>query len=110
MADALNALDLLALVAAYRLGDEAYGVTIQAEICQLQERDVSMAAVYAALERLERMGLVRPWLSDPRPERGGRARRHFSVSAAGRERIRRAHQDAMRLWAAESIPPAGRRR
>jgi DNA-binding PadR family transcriptional regulator len=110
MAGPLKSVDLLTLVAAYRLGDDAYGVTIQADIRGLQGRDVSMAAVYAALERLERLGLVRPWLSEPRPERGGRARRHFSVSAAGRDCIRRAHEDAMRLWGAVPIPPAGRRR
>jgi DNA-binding PadR family transcriptional regulator len=110
MADALNPVDLLVLVAAHRLGESAYGVTIQADVSRLQGREVSMAAVYTALERLERRGLLRPWLSDPRPERGGRARRHFAVSASGREHIRRAHADAMRLWEAVPVPPAGRRK
>ena len=110
MSAPLRALDLLTLVAAHRLGEGAYGVTIQAEIRQLQGREISMAAVYAALERLERLGLLRPWLSEPRPERGGRARRHFSLSSAGRESIRRAHAEAMRLWSAVPIPPAGKRR
>jgi DNA-binding PadR family transcriptional regulator len=106
----VKSVDLLTLVAAYRLGDGAYGVTIQAEIVRLQGREVSMAAVYAALERLGRLGLVRPWLSDPRPERGGRARRHYAVSAAGRECIRLAHDDARRLWEGIAMPLSGRRR
>jgi DNA-binding PadR family transcriptional regulator len=106
----LKSIDLLTLVAAFSLGDDAYGVTIQAEIRRLQGREVSMAAVYAALERLERAGFLRPWLSEPRPERGGRARRQFIVSPAGRECLRRARDEALSLWQAVRIPPAGRRR
>jgi len=107
---ALNPVELLTLVATHRLGDEAYGVTIQADIRGLRGRDISMGAVYAALERLERLELVRPRLSEPRPERGGRARRLFTVTAAGAESIRRAHADAMRLWNAVPIPRAEKRR
>ena len=110
MGDPLDRVALLTLVAAHRLEEgDAYGVTIQREIAALGGREVSMAAVYAALDRLERLGLVRPRLSEPRAERGGRARRLFTVTAAGRDRIRRAHADAMRLWGAVSIPRGGRR-
>jgi len=107
---ALNHVELLTLVATHRLGEhDAYGVTIQREIAALHGHEISMGAVYAALERLERLGLVRPRLSEPRPERGGRARRLFAVTSAGRDSIRRAHADAMRLWDAVSIPRPGRR-
>ena len=110
MPETLKPVDLLTLVAAYGLGDEAYGVTIHREIGRLQGREVSMAAVYAALDRLERAGFVRPWLSEPRAERGGRARRHFDVTTSGREAIRRARAEAMRLWQAVPLPRTDRRR
>ena len=84
MAQTLSQLEVLALLALARLGDDAYGVTVREEIATVTGRDVSMAAIYAALDRLERSGLVRPWQSEPRPERGGRARRHFALTAAGR--------------------------
>ncbi len=106
----LSPFELLTLAAAHRLGDAAYGVTIRDDIGVLQGRDAAMASVYAALDRLEQLGLVKAWMSEPRAERGGRARRHYSVTASGRESIRRAHADAMRLWQAVPVPPAGKRR
>jgi|KBSMisStaDraftv2_1062788.scaffolds.fasta_scaffold1542019_1 DNA-binding PadR family transcriptional regulator len=110
MAGLLGQLEILTLVAVHRLGDdEAYGVTVQREIASLGGREISMGAVYAVLERLERLGLVRPRLSEPRPERGGRARRYFTVTAGGLDHIRVARADAMRLWEAVSIPKTGKR-
>jgi DNA-binding PadR family transcriptional regulator len=109
-AASLNSVELLTLVAAHRLGDDAYGVTIQADVCALRGRNTSMGAVYAALERLEQIGLVTPWLSEPRPERGGRARRHFALTAGGRDAVRRARADAMRLWDSVPVPQTGKRR
>jgi DNA-binding PadR family transcriptional regulator len=91
-------MELLSLVAVLRLRDEAYGVTIHEEIERAAGRAVSMAGVYAALDRLERRGLVRVWHSEPRPERGGRARRHYHLSPAGRQIIRRERETALRLW------------
>jgi DNA-binding PadR family transcriptional regulator len=99
----LHQIELLSLVALAKLGDEAYGVTVRDEIADLTGRDVSMAAVYAALDRLERQGLVKPWMSAPRPERGGRARRHFSLTAPGRERLRREREVARRMWRAVGL-------
>jgi DNA-binding PadR family transcriptional regulator len=95
---ALNRIDLLALVAVLRLGDEAYGVTIHEEIERAAGRHVSLAGVYSALDRLERGGLTRVWHSDPRPERGGRARRHYGLTAVGRSVVRRERDAAQRIW------------
>jgi DNA-binding PadR family transcriptional regulator len=106
----LTQLELLALVSLARLGDDAYGVTVQEDIAAVTGRDVSMAAVYAALDRLERQGLARPWHSDPRPERGGRARRHFELTAAGRGALRIERAVMTRMWQGVSLPEEGRRR
>ena len=94
----LNPIEILALVAVLRLRDEAYGVTIHEEIERAAGRAVSMAGVYSALDRLERRGLVRVWHSEPLPERGGRARRHYQLSAAGRQIVRRERDVALRMW------------
>jgi len=98
-------IEVLTLAAIARLGDEPYGVTIRQEIADCTGRDVSMAAVYAALERLELHGLVRPRLSDPLPERGGRARRHYTLTAAGRAFVRRERANALRMW--QGVPVRG---
>lgn len=110
MSPTLNPAELLTLIAAHRLGDDAYGVTIRDDVHALQGKEISMAAVYAALDRLERLGLVKPWFSEPRAERGGRSRKHFTVSAPGQAVIRRAHADAMRMWSAVPLPSAPKKR
>ena len=62
---------------------DAYGMSIRQELEEETSRSVSIGAVYATLERLEQKGFVKSWLGEPRPERGGRARRHFKISGAG---------------------------
>jgi PadR family transcriptional regulator PadR len=94
----LSQTELLTLVAIARLGETAYGVTIRGEIDEGIGRKVSLAAVYAALDRLERHGLVSPWFSEPLPERGGRARRHYRLTAGGRARVSRERAHALRMW------------
>jgi PadR family transcriptional regulator, regulatory protein PadR len=88
----LGEFEQLVLLAILRLGDEAYGVTIRAELAQRAKRDIAPGAMYTALERLEAKGLVRSRMSDPTPQRGGRAKRYVSVTAAGRQALTRARQ------------------
>ena len=105
-----NHLERLVLVAMARLGDTAYGVTIREEIAACIERDVSMGAVYAALERLERQRLVKPWWSEPLAERGGRARRHYRLTADARMWLRHERDLTLRMWRGVTLEPGGRRR
>ena len=66
-----------------RLGDRAYGVTVRQEIEVRTRREVSIGAIYATLNRLEAKGYVKSQLGDPTPERGGRSKRFFRVTARG---------------------------
>jgi DNA-binding PadR family transcriptional regulator len=98
MPKSLTPLELLTLVAIARLGDGAYAVPIREEIKSVAGRTVSVAAIYGALDRLDRLGFAAPWQSDPRPEPGGRSRRHYRLTAPGREFVRRERTYALRLW------------
>ncbi|HEX9886952.1 MAG TPA: helix-turn-helix transcriptional regulator [Longimicrobiales bacterium] len=94
----LNETEQLVLLSVARLGTDAYGVTVRREIAHRIGRPVSITAVYAALDRMERRGLARSWLSDPTPERGGRARKQFELTPAGADALV-AQQRAMgRMW------------
>ena len=93
----LGEFEQLILLAILRLGDEAYGVTIRAELADRAGRNVAPGALYTALERLETKGLITSRMGDPTPQRGGRAKRHVSVTAAGMEALRRALQAYERL-------------
>jgi DNA-binding PadR family transcriptional regulator len=99
----LGEIDLLTLLALARSVDGSYGVAVIDAIKEFSGREVSVAAAYAALERLEQRGLVRAAMSEPLPERGGRARRHYRVTAGGRARLRREREVAMRMWGLQSL-------
>ena len=92
----LGEFEQLILLATLRLGGDAYGVTIRAEL-ERAGRTVAPGALYTALERLEAKGLITSRMGDPTPQRGGRAKRFVTVSAAGIEALTRALQAYERL-------------
>ncbi|HEX7778234.1 MAG TPA: helix-turn-helix transcriptional regulator [Vicinamibacterales bacterium] len=94
----LGGLEHLILIALVRLGPDAYGVPIVDELKRHTRRPVLRPSVYLALRRLEAKGLVRSRLGDPEARRGGRARRHFEVSAAGRKALRESRRTLSSLW------------
>lgn len=94
----LGNLELMLLLALLRLGENAYGVTIAQELEQQTHREVVVASVYAALERLQERGLVRSMLGEATPERGGRAKRYFRITADGIREVRAARRALMNMW------------
>jgi PadR family transcriptional regulator PadR len=95
----LSTHELLALLAILRLGREAYGVPICREIETHSGREVAMSGIYAALERLEQRGLVVAELGEASPQRGGRAKTYFRVTAQGLREVQVAKQVFSSLWA-----------
>jgi PadR family transcriptional regulator PadR len=83
----LGDFEQLVLLALVRLGDQAYGVTIHNEIVRRAGRDVTVAAVYKTLDRLELKGFAVSALGEPTAERGGRRKKHFRIQPAGRRAL-----------------------
>jgi PadR family transcriptional regulator, regulatory protein PadR len=94
----LRDFELMILLVVLRLEDDAYGVPIAREIKVHGRREVSLANVYATLERLQEKGYVSSKLADPTAERGGRAKRYFSVTAQGLKKVRETQRILVRLW------------
>jgi DNA-binding PadR family transcriptional regulator len=88
----LGEFEQLVLLSILRLGDNANGVRIRAEITEHTGRNVAPGALYTTLQRLEEKVFVTSRLGDPTPERGGRAKRYYKVSAAGLKAVERAQQ------------------
>jgi PadR family transcriptional regulator PadR len=88
----LGDFEQIVLLAILRAGEDAYGVRIRAEIASCTGRDPAPGALYTTLDRLEEKGLVSSRLGDPTPQRGGRAKRFFTVTASGTEAIARTQQ------------------
>ncbi|HEX9761127.1 MAG TPA: helix-turn-helix transcriptional regulator [Candidatus Acidoferrales bacterium] len=86
-AETLGEFEQIVLLALVRLGDDAYGATIRREIEKRTGRELSISAVYTTLDRLETKGLVRSFVGQPTPERGGRRKRFYTLEAAGEEAL-----------------------
>lgn len=99
----LNDLEQLLILAVARIDGAAYGVPIRREIEERGGRVVSMAAVYAALDRLEARRLLRHRLSPPTPERGGRRRKVYAVTDEGASAVREARDTLDRMWDGVSL-------
>ncbi len=95
----LGDLEQLILLALLRLGPAAYGVAIAEQLADRAGRETSLGAVYKTLTRLEQKGYVRATMGDPTPERGGRRKRYYQLTPAGRKTLA-ASLDAIRRLSA----------
>ena len=93
MPTTLGDLEQLVLLALVRLGDLAYGVTVRDAITARTERELAFATIYTTLARLESKGLVTSYVGQPTPERGGRAKKHFKLTASGRAALKQSLND-----------------
>ena len=79
----LSEFEFLVLAATARLGEDAYAVTIIHEIASRTGRKVSRGSVYVTLDRLTTKGLLKSRLGEPTAERGGKAKRYYTLTARG---------------------------
>ena len=94
----LGELEQIVLLAVMRLGDGAYATPILEEIESQAGRRVARGALYTALDRLESKGCLRSKLGERLAERGGRARRYFTVTPTAVRSLKESRLALMRLW------------
>jgi len=85
---ALAELEQEAMLAILELTEKAYAPAIARALEQSSGRGISRGALYMALDRLQRAGLLRWHLEGPTAERGGYPRRRFEITGAGVEALR----------------------
>lgn len=91
------------LLASLRLGSEAYTASILTELEDRTGREVSAAAVYIALRRLERAGFVETKLRRGTGRNDHRERRFVRVTRPGLAAVRAARERLVRLWDGLSV-------
>lgn len=96
--NALGEFEHLIMLAILQLGDDAYGAAVVDELEARTGRDVSQAAAYIALRRLQEKDLVVSRLGAAGADRGGRPRRYFSVTDDGLERLRASGRALFEMW------------
>ena len=91
----LQHFELQVLLAMLRSDGETYSVPLVLALEKQGGRPVAQAAVFIALSRLEKKGLVTSRLEEPH---GGRARRYFKLTKEGLAAVREHHLEHARLW------------
>ena len=75
--------EYLLITAAAKLNDQAYGAAIREEIEAATGETCSIGALYTTIDRLEKKGLLKTWMGEATPQRGGRAKRMIRITAKG---------------------------
>ncbi len=106
MAELIGTFEQVVLLTVLNLDDAAYGRTVlrAVEATLDRERSVSAGAVYTTLDRLEAKGLLTSRVDGGTPERGGRPRRFYRVSASGASALNQARSTLDKLWQGKSWP------
>ncbi len=95
----LGEFEELVLLCVRGLGEDgAYGAGIQGALAEEGGREVTLGAIYAALDRTQRKGFTDSWLAEPTAKRGGRAKRHYRVTMEGEAALRESREIRERLW------------
>ena len=105
----LGEFEQLVLLAALRLGDEAYAPRIAGVLERRAHREMSRGTLYGALDRLEGKGFLEWSVESPTPRRGGRRRRRFRVTAEGRQALARVRRVMESMWEGMDERLAGER-
>jgi DNA-binding PadR family transcriptional regulator len=104
MADLLGTFEQAVLLAILRLGQDAYGRAILRQVQVSLARSVVAGAVYTTLDRLEQRGFVTSKLAPGTAIRGGRARRYYLITAAGKRVLADAQKTLAKMWQGVKLP------
>jgi PadR family transcriptional regulator PadR len=87
------------LLAVWRLKDNAYGVAIREQIKEATGKTWAYGALFVMLRRLEKKGYLKSHFTDPSPQRGGKSKRIFRLSAQGIKALKDVRKAQESVWA-----------
>lgn len=99
----LGEFEELVLLTIAAFGDEAYGVAIKEDIEQRADRSISIGALHSTLTRLEEKDFITSHLGGATSERGGRKKRFFNLTAAGKMALAKSKSLRDELWSLSQI-------
>lgn len=94
----LGELEELILLLILMLKDEAYGLAIRKALNEHANRTVTIGAVHGTVNRLESKGFVESKLGGATDERGGRRKRIFTLTSAGKNLLHKSQDVKVHLW------------
>ncbi|HMB90440.1 MAG TPA: PadR family transcriptional regulator [Rhodothermales bacterium] len=94
----LSRTEELLLLAIWRLQDNAYTVTIQKQLQTVTGKTWSFGALFVSLDRLVQRGYLTSDLGEATPDRGGRRRRMYLLTAAGKQALLEIRRIETAMW------------
>ena len=98
MKEYLGEFEELVLLTIASLGADAYGVSVQKEIEERCKRSISIGALHSTITRLEEKSYLKSWIGGATQERGGRRKRYFEVTQAGKKAVAETKSLRDELW------------
>lgn len=86
------------LIAIWKLGDEAYGVTIKDEVKKITGRKYLYSTLYTTLEQLVSKKYIKKRYGDPSPVRGGKRKIFFDMTKSGIKALEKAYNKQKNIW------------
>lgn len=99
----LGEFEELVLLTIATLGEEAYGVSIQQDIENRCNRSISIGALHSTITRLEEKGFLKSWVGGATQERGGRSKRYYEITQAGKKAVAETKSLRDELWSESKI-------
>jgi DNA-binding PadR family transcriptional regulator len=99
----LGEFEELVLLTIAVLGEDAYGVQIQKSIEERSNRAISIGALHSTITRLEEKGFLKSWLGGATKERGGRSKRYYEITQAGKRAVAETKNVRDELWILSKI-------
>lgn len=94
----LGEFEELILLLIILLKEEAYGLAIRGALKEQANRTVTIGAVHGTVNRLEKKGFIESSMSGASELRGGRRKRIFTITAAGKSMLQKSRDAKVTLW------------
>lgn len=88
----------MVLLAIWRLGERAYGVSIRRQILKDTGKDYTYGTLYGLLRQMDNKGFLQKITAGPVPVKGGRSKSYFRLSPLGIRALKDAYALHKRLW------------
>jgi PadR family transcriptional regulator, regulatory protein PadR len=96
----LGEFEELVLLTVAALVSEAYSVGVCDDLERRTGRTIKLGVVHSVLNRLEEKGLVKSKLGEATNVRGGKRKRYYSITSAGKASLIKAKELRDELWSA----------
>lgn len=94
----LSRAEEIILLVVFKLGNEAYGISIRDHIHEATGKEWSFAMIYDPLNKLTRKGLLKKQRGEPTSERGGRHKYFYAITQSGEEVLKDIYTVHKNLW------------